>query len=152
LLLLLGCLSLELLQLSLAVKSEVICLRSEFLENQSIRFHGVVQSVGGTDKTVSKLLILNLIQILAVLVSPQVQEIVSEKLKLAFQLLIVLLHGTDFLFQSFDISFLNFFQMEFENLNSQFHFSIVIELHTVVFVFVDPSLELVNVLVVEEGP
>lgn len=96
-----------------------------------------------------ELLIFILVNILPVLVSPQMQEIISEQFQLSFELLIVLLHRADILFQSLNICLLHFLEVEFENLNSELHLCIVVKLDAIEFVLVDPSLELVDVLGVQ---
>lgn len=94
----------------------------------------------------SELLILILIDILSVLVPPEVQEVVSEKLKLALQFFIVFAHRANILLQGLNISLFHFFEMEFENLDSELHLSVVVELDAIELILVDPSLELVDVL------
>ena len=99
----------------------------------------------------SELLIFWLINLFPVLVSPEVQKVVSEKFKLALQDFIIFLHFADLLFESLDVSFLNFLEVKLENLNSEFHFCVIGEADTREFPFIDPSLQLVNILCVEKS-
>lgn len=63
---------------------------------------------------------------MALLLSPNLEEVVSEQLKLSLQSGVVLSHGCDVLLKSLDFSFGLLGQMELENFDTQLHLEVVV--------------------------
>ena len=116
-----------------------------------MRLHIIKQFGTVLDERMSEFLVFRLVNLLLVLVFPQMQEIVPEQFELALKFLVVLLHLADLLLERFNICLLHFLELEFEDLHSELHFRIIIERDTREFVFIDPALELVNILGIEKG-
>jgi hypothetical protein len=91
------------------------------------------------------------VDVLSILVSPKMKEIVSEKLQFSLQFLVVFLHLAYFLLQCLHIRFGNSLELELENLDSQLHLGVVIERNTGELILVDPSLELLDILIIEKS-
>jgi hypothetical protein len=99
----------------------------------------------------SKFLILWLIDFFPAFVPPEVEEIVSKKFELSLQLFIIFSHLADFLFECFYVCFFFTPKMEFENLDFELHFSIIVERDALILPFVDPSVTLFEILSIKIG-
>ena len=86
-----------------------------------------------------------------VLLTPHLQEIVSEELQLTRKLRIIFPHCRDILFQCVHLTLGLLGQVELEYLDSQLHLHVVVQADAVEFVLANPSLDLVEILRVEEG-
>ena len=133
-------------KLCLAIERQIIGFRPEIFQDQPVGLNIVIKLVSCLNEVVSEFLILILVDIFSIFVPPEMQEVVSEQFKLTLQFFIVFSHGTNILFQSLNVGFLHLFKMKFENLHSELHFCIVVQLDAIELAFVDPSLQFINIL------
>jgi hypothetical protein len=130
-------------------KCQVVCLGAKLLDNKAIRLNLIVKMLSRANQLLSEFRLVR--DCVALLLPPDLKEVVSEQLKLPLQSGIVLTHSRNVLLKRLNFSLWLLGQMELKNFYPELHLEIVVERYALIFLLLDPLLDLFEILRVEEG-